>query len=58
MRMLESWLDDPAELLDEAPIGQYLVEWHGVWRILWRLSEGEPQDGALEPVEGWVFMSA
>jgi hypothetical protein len=40
-------------LLADAPIGEYLIEQVGDQRRLWRLSEGEPPDGALEPAEAW-----
>jgi hypothetical protein len=57
--MQESLPDDlAAELLDDVPIGQYLVEHRGLWRILWRISEGEPPDGALEPADDWALSAA
>ena len=57
MRMQELLSDDPAgELLEDAPLGQYLVERRGVWLLLWRLSEGEPPDGALEPAADWALV--
>ena len=59
MRMQELLSDDPAgELLEDAPLGQYLVERRGVWLLLWRLSEGEPPDGALEPATDWALVPA
>jgi hypothetical protein len=39
--------------LADAPIGEYLIEQVGNQRRLWRISEGEPPDGALEPAEAW-----
>ena len=51
--------DDPAgDLLEDAPTGQYLVERRGIWLLLWRLSEGEPPDGALEPAADWALVPA
>ena len=51
--------DDPAaELLEDAPLGQYLVERRGIWLLLWRLSDGEPPDGALEPAADWALVPA
>jgi hypothetical protein len=47
-----------AELLEDAPLGDYLLEQSGIWRILWRLSEGEPPDGAFEPAESWALVAA
>jgi hypothetical protein len=41
-----------------APLGQYLVERRGVWLLLWRLSDGEPPDGALEPAANWALVPA
>jgi hypothetical protein len=59
MRMQELLSDDPAaELLEDAPLGQYLVERRGVWLLLWRQSEGEPPDGALEPAADWALVPA
>ena len=43
------------ELPEDAPTGEYVIERRGIWRILWRLSEGEPPDGALEPATGWTL---
>jgi hypothetical protein len=42
-------------LLMDAPLGNYLVEKRGSVRLLWRLSEGEPADVALEPAEAWAL---
>jgi hypothetical protein len=51
---MESYSDDlAAELLDGAPLGQYLFERRGRWILVWRISEGEPPDGALEHAEDW-----
>ena len=59
MRMQELLSDDPAgDLLENAPLGQYLVERRGVWLLLWRLSESEPPDGALEPAADWALVPA
>jgi hypothetical protein len=49
---------DFGALLDGAPLGHYLLEERGGWRIVWRLGEGEPPDGALEPGSGWPDGSA
>jgi hypothetical protein len=54
MRMQEPRPDDP-ELLGVAPIGTYLLELRGHTLIVWRLSEGEPPDGALESAVGWAL---
>jgi hypothetical protein len=40
-------------LLADAPLGDYLIEYRGQLRIVWRISEGEPPDGALEPADAW-----
>ena len=57
MRMQELLSDDPAgDLLENAPLGQYLVERRSIWLLLWRLSEGEPPDGALEPAADWALV--
>ena len=54
--MANPWLDaDPADLLADAPFGDYLLEQADGWLILWRLSEGEPSDGAFEPAEQWTM---
>jgi hypothetical protein len=50
--------DDVSELLDDAPLGQHLVERRGIWLLLWRLSDGEPPDGALEPTTDWELVPA
>jgi hypothetical protein len=54
MRMRELPPDDP-ELLGGAPIGTYLLELRGPTLIVWRLSDGEPEADAFDPVEGWAF---
>jgi hypothetical protein len=52
--MSEILPDDPAcALLLGEPMGEYLLELRPGWRIVWRISEGEPPDGALEPAETW-----
>jgi hypothetical protein len=52
--MSEILPDDPAcALLREAPMGDYLLELVDGWRLLWRLSEGEPPDGAFDAAEAW-----
>jgi hypothetical protein len=48
--------DDPA-LLGDVPVGQYLLELVGERLILWRLSEGEPADGALDPAACWPWLA-
>jgi hypothetical protein len=48
--------DELLELLEDAPLGHYLVERRGPRRILWRLTEGEPPDGALEPADDWALV--
>jgi hypothetical protein len=53
--MLEPLLDDLVELLEGVPIGEYLVQQDDTRRILWRLTDGEPPDGALEPAEDWAI---
>lgn len=37
------------DLLLDAPAGSYLLEQTTLHRVLWRISEGEPADEALEP---------
>jgi hypothetical protein len=56
--MQEPLSDDPTELLDGVPLGQYLTERIGARLLLWRLTEGEPPDGALEPAVGWTLVPA
>jgi hypothetical protein len=56
--MQESLPDDLLELLEDVPLGYYLVERNGLRLVLWRLSEGEPPDGALEPAEDWALAPA
>jgi hypothetical protein len=47
-------LDEDLEpLLADAPSGDYLLEQRGCVRLLWRITEGEPPDGALEPAPCW-----
>jgi hypothetical protein len=41
-----------------APVGEYLVEQHGELCILWRISEGEPDDGAISPAGAWWLLAA
>ena len=53
--MLEPLPDDLVELLEGVPIGEYLVQQDDTRRILWRLTDGEPPDGALEPAEDWAM---
>jgi hypothetical protein len=55
MRMQEPLWDEATELLENEPMGQYLLEQTGFRRVLWQLSEGEPPDGALEPAEHWTL---
>jgi hypothetical protein len=49
---------DPADLLVDVPLGDYLLEQADGWLILWRLSEGEPSDDALEPAADWALVTA
>jgi hypothetical protein len=49
---------DPDGLLADAPLGDYLLEQRDHIRLLWRLTEGEPPDGALEPAEAWALPPA
>jgi hypothetical protein len=43
---------DPVHLLHDAdPQGTYLLELIGAWRVLWRVTEGEPPAEAFEPAE-------
>jgi hypothetical protein len=56
--MQESLPDDFLELLEDVPIGQYLVERCGIQFVLWRLTDGEPPDGALEPADDWRLVPA
>jgi hypothetical protein len=56
--MLELLSDDLVERLEGVPMGQYLIEQRGLWFVLWRLSEGEPPDGALEPATDWALSPA
>jgi hypothetical protein len=53
MRMQEPLSDDLLALLENVPLGQYLVERRDQQLLLWRLSDGEPPDGALEPADAW-----
>ena len=41
--LLRSWLSD------DLPPGDYVVDDQGDRRVLWKISEGEPLDGALDP---------
>jgi hypothetical protein len=52
--------DDPAaeRLLAGAPLGQYLLEFIDGWLVLWRISEGAPDDEALEPAAHWPWLAA
>jgi hypothetical protein len=45
-------------LPEDAPLGTYLLELRGRWRILWRVSDGAPPDGAEEPAEAWTLAEA
>ena len=45
-------------LTDDLPCGQFLVEDQGEVRMLWRISEGEPVDSALDPARGWWLLVA
>jgi hypothetical protein len=44
-----------AALLATAPLGEYLLTRKSGQQLLWRISEGEPPDGALEPAESWTL---
>jgi hypothetical protein len=48
-------LDNAAVLLVELPLGEYLLTRDSGRQLLWRISEGEPPDGALEPAESWTL---
>jgi hypothetical protein len=48
-------IGDLDDLLADAPLGDYLFEHRGRVRFLWRITDGEPPDGALEPVEAWAM---
>ena len=43
-------------LAEDDPTGTYLLEESDGLRILWRLSEGEPEDEALAPVALWPLL--
>jgi hypothetical protein len=51
-------IEPVAGLLTDAPLCQYLVEHIDGWRILWRVSEGEPTDAVFEPAVGWPWRMA
>jgi hypothetical protein len=54
--MQEPISDDQAiELLNYVPLGEYLLEQRGRWRILWHITAGEPPDGAFEPADDWAL---
>jgi hypothetical protein len=53
--MLDLLPEDTAALLADVSPGEYLLEHRGRWLLLWRLTEGEPPDGALEPALDWVL---
>jgi hypothetical protein len=46
---------------DAIPPGEFLVEAIGeaghLTRVLWRISEGEPAKGALDPAPGWSLLA-
>jgi len=54
----------PNELLDllatdAVPLGEYLFELRDDGaRLLWRISEGAPPDGALDPADEWALLPA
>jgi hypothetical protein len=54
--MPEPHPDEPTELLDGAPLGQYLLELRGLTLLIWRLT-GEPLDD-VEPGENWDLLAA
>jgi hypothetical protein len=43
-------------LAEDNPTGTYLLEEVGGQRVLWRLSEGEPEDAALVPAALWPLL--
>jgi hypothetical protein len=47
--MPEPRSNDLANLLHDTPFGQYLLEVREGLRLLWRISDGEPDDAAIEP---------
>ena len=51
--MSETLLDPTCVLLWGAPEANNLLEQVGGWCVLWRVSEGEPPDGAIEPAKAW-----
>ena len=44
-----------AHLEAEIKPGEYLVEDTGGYCVLWRISGGEPRDGALDPAPAWAY---
>jgi hypothetical protein len=50
--------EDTAALLADVSPGEYLLEQRGRWRILWRLTEGEPSSEVLEPAGDWRLATA
>ena len=56
-------MDTRRELLDllasdAIPPGEYLVYDDGEHRVLWKINEGEPHDGALDPAPRWSLLTA
>jgi hypothetical protein len=43
--------NDPVMLLEDAPIGLYLLELRDLTLIVWRVSEGEPEADAFDPAD-------
>ena len=43
---------------DAVPPGAFLVEVRDGVRVLWRISEGGPPDGAVDPAPGWSLLPA
>jgi hypothetical protein len=44
------------ELAEHDPAGTYLLEDNDGLLVLWRLSEGEPEDAALAPASLWPLL--
>jgi hypothetical protein len=47
--------DQATELLNDVPLGEYLLEQRGRWLLLWQITAGEPPDGAFDPAEAWAL---
>lgn len=53
--MLNERTAELLSLLIDAPEGEYLAELREGVHVLWRISEGEPQDGAMDPALAWAL---